>query len=157
MSEAKSIKKSLNKRRRILDIEGNTGVRVCPEVEKEFSHVSHYLDYSHPGFGLFFFLPFRVALSIYLTVAAASGFVYFKILKAMSSKAQTGFEQMVGEEAVVIEDLDPEGKVEIMDEIWKARSNGKKFPKGRKVKVSGVQGLVLIVEDPEEKRNSAKG
>lgn len=31
------------------------------------------------------------------------------------------------------------------------------IPLGKKVKVSGVQGLVLIVEDPEEKRNSAKG
>jgi membrane-bound serine protease (ClpP class) len=99
---------------------------------------------------LFFFLPFRTALSIYLPVATASGFVYFKIMKAMSSKVQTGLEEVIGEEAVVIEDFDPEGKVEIMDEIWKARSNGKKFPKGKKVRVSGVQGLVLIVEDPEK-------
>ena len=106
---------------------------------------------------LFFFFPFRVALTIYLPVTAASVFVYFKIMKAMSSKVQTGFERMIGEEAVVIEDLNPEGKVEIMDEMWKARSNGKKFPIGKKVRVSGVQGLVLIVEDPEEKRNSADG
>ena len=101
---------------------------------------------------LFFFFPFRVALAIYLPFTAASVFVYFKIMKTMRSKVQTGFEQMIGEEAVVIEDLDPEGKVEIMDEIWKARSNGKKFSIGKKVRVTGVEGLVLIVEDPEEKR-----
>lgn len=87
-----------------------------------------HLSYSVLALVLFFFLPFWTALTIYLPVTAASGFVYFKMMTAIESKVQTGLEQMIGEEAVVIEDLDPEGKVEIMDEIWKARSNGKKFP-----------------------------
>jgi membrane-bound ClpP family serine protease len=95
---------------------------------------------------LFFFLPFRAALSIYLPIAAASGFVYFKMMAAMRNKVQTGLEQMIHEEAVVIEDINPEGKVEIGDEIWKATANGKRFYKGEKVRISGAQGLTLIVE-----------
>lgn len=99
---------------------------------------------------LFFFLPFRTALSIYLPVAAASGFIYLKMITAMGSKVQTGFEKMIGEEALVIEDIDPEGKVEIMDEIWAATANGKKFHKGEKLKIRGAKGLTLIVEGMEK-------
>jgi membrane protein implicated in regulation of membrane protease activity len=105
---------------------------------------------------LFFFLPFRVALSIYLPVTAASGFVYFKLIAAMRSKVQTGLEQMIGEEAVVIEDIDPEGKVEIGDEIWKATANGKKFHKGERVEIDRAQGLTLVVKDLDEKKNTAQ-
>jgi hypothetical protein len=50
---------------------------------------------------LFLFLPFRAALSIYLPVAAANGFVYFKMMVAMRTKAQAGLEQTIREEAVV--------------------------------------------------------
>jgi membrane protein implicated in regulation of membrane protease activity len=75
----------------------------------------------------FFFLPFRVALSIYLPVAAASGFVYFKMMVAMRTKVQTGLEQTIREEAVVQGISKPEGKIEIGDEIWKATANGKRF------------------------------
>jgi membrane-bound ClpP family serine protease len=105
---------------------------------------------------LFFFLSFRVALSIYLPVAAASGFVYFEIIAAMRSKVQTGLERMIGEEAVVVEDIGAEGKVEIGDEIWKATANGRKFQKGKKVRIIGAQGLILVVEDLDEKKNIAQ-
>ena len=44
-----------------------------------------------------------------------------------------------------------EGKVEIMDEIWKATAKGSTFQKGEKVKVTGAQGLALIVEDLQKK------
>ena len=98
----------------------------------------------------FFFLPFRSAMSIYPPVAAASGFVYFKMMAAMRTKVQTGLEQMIHEEAVVIEDINPEGKVEIGDEIWKATASGKRFQKGEKVRISGAQGLILIVENLEK-------
>lgn len=82
--------------------------------------------------GMFFFLPFGVALSIYLPVTAATGFIYFKLIAAVRSKVQTGMEQMIGEEAVVIKDINPEGKVEIMDEIWRAMAKGKRFQRGEK-------------------------
>jgi len=47
-------------------------------------------------------------------------------------KVQTAFEKFIDEEAVVIEDINLERKVEIDDEIWKATAKGKRFQKGRK-------------------------
>jgi len=96
---------------------------------------------------LFFFLPFRTALPVYLSVVTATGFVYFKIIAAMKSKVQTGLESMAEEEAVVVEDLNPEGKVRFGNEIWDATTRGKRFLKGKRVKICDFQGMKLIVDD----------
>ncbi len=111
------------------------------------------------GLLFFFFLTFWTALPIYLCCLLFSGLMYYGMFSVMEGrrKAQTGFEKFMGEEAVVVEDLHPEGKVEIDDEIWKATSKGKRFQKGEKVRVRGVEGLVLIVEDLGKRGNSAKG
>jgi membrane-bound ClpP family serine protease len=105
---------------------------------------------------LFAILPFWVALQIYIPIFLFGAFVNFKMMTSMKLKVQTGIEEMIGEEALVIEDIDPEGKVEIMDEIWKATAKGNTFQKGEKVKVTGAQGLALIVENLQEK-SSRKG
>jgi membrane-bound ClpP family serine protease len=57
---------------------------------------------------------------------------------------------------MVAEDIDPKGKIEIMDEKWAATANGKKFQKGKRVRIIGSQGLVLVVEDLHEKKNVAQ-
>jgi membrane-bound ClpP family serine protease len=106
------------------------------------------------GLVLFFILPFWTALQIYIPILLVGAFLDFKMMESMKLKVRTGFEEMIGEEAVVIESIAPEGKVEIMDEIWKATAKGKRFQKGEKVKVTGTQGLALIVEDLQEKRSS---
>jgi membrane protein implicated in regulation of membrane protease activity len=108
------------------------------------------------GIVLFLFLPFWTALPIYLCLLLLSGLMYYGMFSAMGGrrKVQTGFEQMIGEEAVVIEDLDPDGKVEIMDEIWRATANGKRFHSGEKVKICGVQGLMLVVEDLDDNKDT---
>ena len=54
---------------------------------------------------------------------------------------------MIGEEALVIEDINPGGKVKVWSEIWTATANGKKFQKGQKVKVCRFDGLKVIVGD----------
>jgi membrane protein implicated in regulation of membrane protease activity len=54
---------------------------------------------------------------------------------------------MIGEEALVIEDIIPEEKVEAWSEIWTATANRKKFQKGQKVKVCGFDSLKVIVGD----------
>jgi membrane-bound ClpP family serine protease len=110
------------------------------------------------GLPLFYFLPFSTALPTYLCLLLFSGLMYYGMFSAMDRKrkVQTGLEQMIGEEAVVIEDIDPEGKVEIGDEIWKATANGKKFQKGMKVRIIGAQGLILVVKDLDEKKNIAQ-
>jgi membrane protein implicated in regulation of membrane protease activity len=81
---------------------------------------------------LFFFLPFRTALSIYLPVAAASGFVYFKMMTAMRSKVHSGLEEMVGEVALVIEDIDLGGKVRSWMRYGGERRTARGFIKGRR-------------------------
>jgi membrane protein implicated in regulation of membrane protease activity len=96
---------------------------------------------------LFFFLPFETALPIYLMILFVSGFLYYKIGAAMKAKVKTGKEEMIGEEAVVIKDINPEGKVTVWSEIWSATGNakGKQFSKGQKVKICGFLGLTAVV------------
>jgi membrane-bound ClpP family serine protease len=104
------------------------------------------------GLIFFFFLPFWAALPLYLCCLILSGLMYYGMFSVMGGKrkVQTGFEKFIDEEAVVVEDLNPEGKVQIDDEIWKATAKAKRFQKGKKVRISGAQGLTLIVEDLEK-------
>ncbi len=97
---------------------------------------------------LFYLLPFRTALAIYLLILLGTGFIYFKLIRAMKSKVQTGKEGMVGEEALVIEDINPEGKVMVWSEIWSATANGQRYRKGQKVQVCGFDGLKVVVREP---------
>jgi membrane-bound ClpP family serine protease len=99
---------------------------------------------------LFLFLPFRTAFPAYLAVLLAAAFVYFKIIAAMKSKVRTGMEGMAEGEAVVVEDIDPEGKVRFRNELWAATSAGNKFFKGQRVKIHGFQGLKVIVGDSRD-------
>jgi membrane-bound ClpP family serine protease len=137
--------------------EGNkrAGDSNCKEVQ---AMLIMMLFMSSPilGLALFFIFPFWTAFQIYIPILLVGAFLDFKMMESMKLKVQTGFEGMMGEDAVVIEDIDPEGKVEIMDEIWKATANGNTFQKGEKVKVTGAQGLALIVEDLQKMR-SGKG
>jgi membrane-bound ClpP family serine protease len=101
---------------------------------------------------LFLFLPLRTAFPAYLAVVLATAFVYFKIIAAMKSKVQTGIEGMAEGEAVVVEDVAPEGKVRFKNELWAATSSGKRFFKGERVRINGLQGLKLIVGETTEVR-----
>jgi membrane-bound ClpP family serine protease len=99
------------------------------------------------GLALFYFFPFSTALPLYGVVLAVSSLIYFKIMSAMMAKGRTGFEKIIGWEAVVIEDISPKGKIEFYDEIWNATAAGGDIPRGAKVRISGAQGLTLVVED----------
>ncbi|NIS68323.1 MAG: nodulation protein NfeD, partial [Proteobacteria bacterium] len=55
-------------------------------------------------------------------------------------------EGMTEGEAVVIEDIDPEGKVKFENEIWAATAHGQRLHKGKRVRICGAEGLTLIVE-----------
>jgi membrane-bound ClpP family serine protease len=105
------------------------------------------------GLIFFFFLPFWTALPLYLCCLIFSGLMYYGMFSVMGGrrKVQTGFEKFIGKEAVVVEDLDPEGKAEIDDEIWKATANGPVVRKGEKVKITGHEGVMLIVEESQER------
>jgi membrane protein implicated in regulation of membrane protease activity len=66
------------------------------------------------GLLFFFFLPFWTALPIYLGCLLFSGLMYYGMFSVMGGKrkVQAGVEKFIDEEAVVVEDLNPEGKVE---------------------------------------------
>ena len=72
--------------------------------------------------------------------------IYFKVFKAMRQKIQTGQEGMLGKKGLVVENIDPEGKIQYASEIWDARTKGDRFSKGEQVKINGIQGLMLLVE-----------
>lgn len=99
---------------------------------------------------LFLFLPLRMAFPGYLAVVLTTAFIYFKIIAAMKAKVETGMEGMTDREAVVVEDIDPEGRVRFKNELWAATAEGKKLFKGQRVKICGFQGLKVIVGNSNE-------
>lgn len=106
-----------------------------------------------PAFALpvFWIFPLGTALPVYLFIFAISLFLHFKVLQAMRSKVHTGQEGMVGKRGLVVDDIDPEGKIEYASEIWDAMTKGRWLPKGEQVMISGFEGLrLLVVEMPDE-------
>ncbi|NIC07237.1 NfeD family protein [Billgrantia bachuensis] len=59
--------------------------------------------------------------------------------------ARTGQEQLVGSQAVALEDFQHEGHVRLRGERWNARSNAA-LKRGQEVRVVAVEGLTLEVE-----------
>jgi membrane-bound ClpP family serine protease len=108
-----------------------------------------------PAFALplFWVLPFEEALFYYLAVLGISFFLYFKIFQAMRQKVRTGLDGMMGERVVVVEDINPEGRIHYFSEIWGATTRGKKFFQGEQVKVVGMDGLMLVVEGVSRDQN----
>jgi membrane protein implicated in regulation of membrane protease activity len=112
-----------------------------------------HLIFFMPVFGLpvFWFFPFKTALILYLIICTISLILYYKVFQAMHSKVCTGKEAMLGKTAVVIRNIDPEGKIQYATEIWNATARGKTFLQGEKVLITRVFGLnVLVAEDPTE-------
>jgi len=105
---------------------------------------------------LFYYLPFQTALLIYIAILIVAAFCYYVMFKSMRAKVETGLEAMMGGEALVIEDIDPEGKVRFRDEIWTATVRGKKIATGERVRILDAEGLVLIVERLHEDEKSVK-
>jgi membrane-bound serine protease (ClpP class) len=60
---------------------------------------------------------------------------------------RTGWEELIGRDAEVREQLDPVGQVWIEGALWKARSENPDgpIPIGTRVKIESVDGLTLIV------------
>jgi len=99
---------------------------------------------------LFYYLPFSTALPIYIVILIVAGFCHYFMYQSMRVRARSGPEAMIGREALVLEDIDPEGKIRFKTELWKATARGKKIVAGKKVRILKVRGLVLVVEDLNE-------
>jgi len=73
------------------------------------------------------------------------------VFKAQVSKPRTGADGLAGELGVAKSNIDPEGKVRVHGELWKAVS-AEPIARGDRIRVVSVSGLVLKVEaDKQEK------
>lgn len=72
------------------------------------------------------------------------------VLKAQMRKRLTGKDGMVGEEGKAVTDVYETGKVFVKGEYWNASSD-KPVEKGRRVRISKVEGLVIKIEEIKDK------
>ncbi len=73
-------------------------------------------------------------------------FIFYKIYLAQVKRAEVGPESLIGRQGLVIEDLSPEGYIEVEGELWKAIAKDEAgISKGEKVVVISYKGLTLIV------------
>jgi len=93
----------------------------------------------------------EISLSVIIPmVAAIAAFFIFAIwlaLRAQGRKVTTGVEGMVGEVGTASTDISESGTVHIHGEYWNAQSE-KPITKGDRIRVVGVDRLVLKVEKP---------
>jgi membrane-bound serine protease (ClpP class) len=67
-------------------------------------------------------------------------------------RVSTGAEGLVGAAAEVVETCDPEGRVRLRGEIWRARAPlSTPALIGQRVEVTGVDGLTLEVGEPVDR------
>jgi membrane-bound serine protease (ClpP class) len=99
------------------------------------------MDTKVPGFG--------IDISVIVTFAAISVLVFIFVigmaLKARRRPVVSGMEELIGGNAIALEDFDGKGAVSIHSERWNAVSS---IPlhKGQRVKVKAIKGLILQVE-----------
>lgn len=93
----------------------------------------------------------RISLGVIIPAALfTAAFFAFAVGKAVGvhrRKPATGAEGMVGLLGTALEDLTPEGRVLVHGENWKAKSRAGGIRKGKRVRVVGVDDLMLIVEE----------
>jgi membrane-bound serine protease (ClpP class) len=91
----------------------------------------------------------RLAWDVFIpTMVVVSGFfvgVAALVFRAQVSQPRTGIEGIIGEIGEVRQDLDPEGRVFVHGELWKATAD-KPIARGTRVRVVAADGLVLKVE-----------
>jgi len=104
------------------------------------------LDTEVPGFGISYWLIGSVALvsaAFFLTVVSLA-------LKARRRRIVSGSEELIGASGVALEGFKHEGRVRIHSEDWNARTRAP-LTAGQKVRVTGREGLTLLVEpQPKE-------
>lgn len=95
-----------------------------------------------------------IDLPVWLVVVATAGavlFFGFALTVALKAReriktSQVGLVGLLGEARA---DLDPEGAVFVKGNLWRARSMNGPIAKGRRVRIRGMDGLILRVEEEE--------
>jgi membrane-bound serine protease (ClpP class) len=99
------------------------------------------IDTEAPGFG--------VSIPFIVTFGVVMGMLFFglmtMVMKVRRSPIVSGREQLVGASGEVLESFDAQGRVRVHSETWTARSE-QPLQKGDRVRVVGVEGLLLDVE-----------
>jgi membrane-bound serine protease (ClpP class) len=96
----------------------------------------------------------RVSLGV-LVPAVGAVSLFFAVVAGLAFKAQvagarTGLSGMIGEVGIVKQAIDPEGKVAVHGELWKARADAA-LAAGQTVRVVAVDGLTMTVEATDSK------
>lgn len=86
----------------------------------------------------------------FFALAALFTFIAYKALESVFFKVKTGAEALIGKTGVAATDLDPKGPVRVMGEYWQATAQNGAIKKGEAVKVTGIEGMTLIVETLKE-------
>jgi membrane-bound serine protease (ClpP class) len=88
---------------------------------------------------------FTTAVAVAIPFAAITMFLVSIVVQARRNKVLTGADGMIGEEGVTRTGLEPEGQVLVRGEIWDAVASAN-VPAGARVRVKGMAGLKLLVE-----------
>jgi membrane-bound serine protease (ClpP class) len=90
-------------------------------------------------------IPLMAIIPIAIAVGLITTFLLRLVIIAHTKPVSTGAAGLLHEIGITRSKIDPEGKVFVHGEFWKAVSK-EKLPKGVKVKIIGVKGLALEVE-----------
>jgi membrane-bound serine protease (ClpP class) len=93
------------------------------------------------------------AIAATLPFALITIFLLRLAVKSFQYKVATGAEAMVGEIGIAKTDIDTEGRVYVHGEWWNAQSE-QPIPSGAKVRIVGVDGLMLNVAPVEAKKSA---
>ncbi len=88
------------------------------------------------------------ALMVSVPIGLITIFLMTLVLRARRNRVTTGREGMIGEIGVARTQLEPAGKVFVHGELWNAVARTS-VAQGTRVRVSGIDGLKLIVEPAE--------
>lgn len=99
------------------------------------------MDTDVPGFGIDISLIATFAVTSVILLVVVVGMA----IKARQRPVVSGVEELLGSEALVIEDFEQQGRVNIHSENWSALCDTP-LQKGQYVKVTGINGLTLQVE-----------
>jgi membrane-bound serine protease (ClpP class) len=96
--------------------------------------------------------PWLGVIAVATGIAVELAEVGFWIRFLRRYRVTTGVEGLVGAAAEVVETCDPDGRVRLRGEIWRARgSRSAPARVGQLVEVTGVDGLTLEVAEPSER------
>jgi membrane-bound serine protease (ClpP class) len=102
---------------------------------------------------------YAVPLSFTVMLALASAAIVFAIVmmaaRARKRPVVSGSEELIGARGVVLDDMQGEGRARVHGENWRIVSRVP-LARGRKVRVTGIDGLTLSVEPDTEPSNGGK-